>query len=67
MFQHIKFIFIALPGDVEVMLRMKSTIDEQRDEIRSLNSQMSSQKEDIDAVSILLISAFVKLSLHLPK
>jgi len=40
----------ALPGDIEVMVRMKRTIDDQRDEIRSLNSQLIAQKDDIEAL-----------------
>jgi len=40
----------ALPGDVEVMIRMKATIDDQRDQIRQLNGQLFTKKKDVDAI-----------------
>lgn len=40
----------ALPGDVEVMFRMKSTIDNQRDQIRQINGEMLVQKRDVEAL-----------------
>lgn len=43
--------FSALPGDVEVMVRMKTTIDGQRDQIRQLNHETQMQRKEIEAVS----------------
>ncbi|XP_066920910.1 RILP-like protein 1 isoform X1 [Clytia hemisphaerica] len=40
----------ALPGDIEVMVRMKTTIDDQRDTIRRHNHQLTSQRNEIDAL-----------------
>ena len=45
------FLLVALPGDVELMVRMKETIDGQRDELRQLNGEVQSQKREVDAVS----------------
>ena len=33
------------------MVRMKETIDGQRDELRQLNGEVQSQKREVDAVS----------------
>ncbi|XP_057295270.1 RILP-like protein 1 isoform X1 [Hydractinia symbiolongicarpus] len=44
------FLSEALPGDVEVMFRMKSTIDNQRDQIRQLNGELLGQKRDVEAL-----------------
>lgn len=40
----------ALPGDIEIMVRMKSTIDEQRNQIRLRNQEIQSQRNEIDAL-----------------
>ena len=44
----------ALPGDIEVMMRMKTTIDEQRNQIRQRNHDIESQRNEIDAVSSIM-------------
>ena len=43
---------LALPGDVDLMVKMKTTIDTQRDEIREINQENERHKSEIDAVSI---------------
>ena len=55
------FSFVALPGDVEVMVRMKETIDSQRDELRQLNGEVQSQKREVDAVSILSLYLLIQI------
>ena len=41
----------ALPGDVDLMVKMKATIDTQRDEIRELNQENERHQSEIEAVS----------------
>ena len=45
---------LALPGDVDLMVKMKTTIDTQRDEIREINQENQRHKSEIDAVSIFI-------------
>lgn len=41
----------ALPGDIEVMVRMKTTIDDQRDQIRSQKHELHSQRNEIEGLA----------------
>lgn len=42
--------YISAPGDAELMEKMKETIDNQRDSIRSKNKEIDSLRTDLDAV-----------------
>lgn len=42
--------YISAPGDAELMEKMKKTIDNQRDSIRSKNKEIDSLRTDLDAV-----------------
>lgn len=42
--------YISAPGDAELMQKMKETIDNQRDSIRSKNKEIDSLRTDLDAV-----------------
>lgn len=42
--------YISAPGDAELMQKMKETIDNQRDAIRSKNMEIDSLRNDLDAV-----------------
>jgi len=41
----------ALPGDVDLMVKMKTTIDSQRDEIREVKQENERHKSEIDALN----------------
>lgn len=42
--------YISAPGDAELMHKMKETIDNQRDSIRSKNMEIDSLRKDLEAV-----------------
>ena len=42
--------YISAPGDAELMCKMKETIDNQRDTIRSKNMEIDSLRNDLQAV-----------------
>lgn len=42
--------YISAPGDAELMQKMKETIDNQRDTIRSKNMEIDSLRNDLQAV-----------------
>ena len=44
--------YISAPGDAELMRKMKETIDNQRDTIRSKNMEIDSLRNDLQAVCI---------------
>ena len=46
--------YISAPGDAELMQKMKETIDNQRDSIRSKNKEIDSLRTDLDAVRNIL-------------
>ena len=48
--------YISAPGDAELMNKMKETIDNQRDSIRSKNMEIDSLRNDLEAVGGLFYS-----------
>ena len=50
MFWFIATAYISAPGDAELMHKMKETIDNQRDTIRSKNMEIDSLRKDLEAV-----------------
>ena len=53
MFWFIATAYISAPGDAELMRKMKETIDNQRDTIRSKNMEIDSLRNDLQAVCIV--------------
>ncbi|XP_065663204.1 RILP-like protein 1 isoform X4 [Hydra vulgaris] len=44
------FTYKVLPGDVELMIRMKKTIDSQRDQLRMSASELEARKKELEAL-----------------
>ena len=55
--------YISAPGDAELMHKMKETIDNQRDSIRSKNMEIDSLRNDIEAVGGLFHPVIPYISL----